>query len=271
MNTCDRKEQISELLKKENYGFYDLVKIMEILRGEGGCPWDREQTHKSIRNNFIEETYEVIEAIDTDDKKLLREELGDVLLQVVFHSRMEEECGEFCIDDVANDICVKLIHRHPHIFADVIADNCDEVLKNWEAIKNTEKQRITYTDKLNAVPKMLPSLIRAQKVGKKASFFDFESSDLVIDKIYEETEEVREAMATGDKDRVEEEIGDLLLTVTSLARKAGVDSEQALYNATNKFISRFEKVENKVIDMGKSIDEMSMPELDAVWDEIKHG
>lgn len=270
MDNTKRTADIKALMDKEGYNFYDLVKIMELLRSEGGCPWDREQTHKSIRNNFIEETYEVIEAIDTDDKKLLREELGDVLLQVVFHTRMEEEVGEFNIDDVANDICAKLIHRHPHIFADVVADNTEDVLRNWEQIKNEEKQRITYTHKLNAIPKMFPALMRAQKVGKKASFFDFESSDLVIDKIYEETEEVKEAMLEGDKAHIEEEIGDLLLTVTSLARKAGVDCEQALSKATDKFINRFEKVENKVIEMGKEIDKMTMPELDAVWDSLKH-
>ena len=270
MDNTKRTADIKALMDKESYNFYDLVKIMELLRSEGGCPWDREQTHKSIRNNFIEETYEVIEAIDTDDKKLLREELGDVLLQVVFHTRMEEEVGEFNIDDVANDICAKLIHRHPHIFADVVADNTEDVLRNWEQIKNQEKQRVTYTDKLNAIPKMFPALMRAQKVGKKASFFDFESSDLVIQKIYEETEEVKDAIAKGDKENIEEEIGDLLLTVTSLARKAGVDCEQALSKATDKFINRFEKVENKVTEMGCEIDKMSMTELDAVWDTIKH-
>ena len=268
MNT--RQEKINALLSKESYGFDDLVTIMELLRSEGGCPWDREQTHKSIRNNFIEETYEVIEAIDTNDAKLLREELGDVMLQIVFHARMEEEAGAFDVSDVANDVCVKLIHRHPHIFGYNDAKTSEDVLKNWEAIKNEEKSRVTYTDKLNAIPPMFPALLRAQKVGKKASFFDFETSDLVIDKIYEETEEVREAMSSGDKEQVEEEIGDLLLTVTSLARKAGVDSEEALFKAVNKFISRFEKVEKATIEKGLVIDKMSMEELDAIWDEIKH-
>lgn len=268
MNT--RQEKINALLSKESYTFDDLVTIMELLRSEGGCPWDREQTHKSIRNNFIEETYEVIEAIDTDDAKLLREELGDVMLQIVFHARMEEEAGAFDVNDVANDVCVKLIHRHPHIFGDNDAKTSEDVLKNWEAIKNVEKSRVTYTDKLKAIPPMFPALLRAQKVGKKASFFDFETSDLVIEKIYEETEEVREAMRSGDREQVEEEIGDLLLTVTSLARKAGVDSEEALFKAVNKFINRFQKVENAAIEKGLEIDKMSMAELDAIWDEIKH-
>ena len=270
MNTDVRQEKINKLLSKGSYNFDDLVTIMELLRSEGGCPWDREQTHKSIRNNFIEETYEVIEAIDTNDPKLLREELGDVMLQIVFHARMEEEAGEFNVNDVANDVCVKLIHRHPHIFGDNDAKTSEEVLKNWEAIKNVEKSRVTYTDKLRAIPPMFPALLRAQKVGKKASFFDFENADLVIEKIYEETAEVKEAMANGTQEQVEEEIGDLLLTVTSLARKAGVDSEEALFKAVNKFIDRFEKVENATIEKGLSVDKMSMPELDAIWDEIKH-
>ena len=265
-----RQEKINKLLSKESYNFDDLVTIMELLRSEGGCPWDIEQTHKSIRNNFIEETYEVIEAIDTDDTKLLREELGDVMLQIVFHARMEEEAGTFDVNDVANDVCVKLIHRHPHIFGDNDAKTSEEVLKNWEAIKSVEKSRVTYTDKLRAIPPMFPALLRAQKVGKKASFFDFENADLVIDKIYEETAEVKEAMESGNKEQVEEEIGDLLLTVTSLARKAGVDSEEALFKAVNKFIRRFEMVENAAIEKGLSVDKMSMPELDAIWDEIKH-
>ena len=268
MNT--RQEKINYLLSRESYSFDDLVTIMELLRGEGGCPWDREQTHKSIRNNFIEETYEVIEAIDNDDAKLLREELGDVMLQIVFHARMEEEAGTFDVNDVANDVCVKLIHRHPHIFGDNDAKTSEDVLKNWEAIKNVEKSRVTYTDKLKAIPPMFPALLRAQKVGKKASFFDFENADLVIEKIYEETAEVREAMESGDKAHVEEEIGDLLLTVTSLARKAGVDSEEALFKAVNKFICRFERVENAAIEKGLEVDKMSMEELDAIWDEIKH-
>ncbi len=268
MNT--RQEKINNLLAKESYSFDDLVTIMELLRSEGGCPWDREQTHKSIRNNFIEETYEVIEAIDNDDAKLLREELGDVMLQIVFHARMEEETGTFDVNDVANDVCVKLIHRHPHIFGDNDAKTSEDVLKNWEAIKNVEKSRVTYTDKLRAIPPMFPALLRAQKVGKKASFFDFENADLVIEKIYEETREVKEAMESGDKAHVEEEIGDLLLTVTSLARKAGVDSEEALFKAVNKFIGRFEKVEKATIERGLEIDKMSMEQLDAIWDEIKH-
>lgn len=267
---AERKEKVDYLTQKDHYGFDDLVLVIGLLRGEGGCPWDREQTHKSIRKDFIEETYEVIEAIDTDDPVLLREELGDVLLQVAFHAQIEREEGRFDVYDVANDICAKLIHRHPHVFGELKIDNSDDVLANWDKIKSEEKHRDTLTHKLRAIPPMLPALMRAQKVGKKASFFDFETTDAVFDKLYEEIEEVREAMKNGDQRDVDEEIGDLLLTVTSLARKAKTDSELALTNATNKFIDRFEKVENYVAEQGKRVEELTMTELDAVWDNIKH-
>ena len=266
-----RDEKVRYLLEKNTpYTFDDLVTVVELLRSEGGCPWDMEQTHKSIRNDFIEETYEVIEAIDTEDPALLREELGDVLLQVVFHARIEQEQDVFGMEEVSNDICAKLIHRHPHVFGTVEVENSAEVLKNWEAIKGEEKQRITMTDKLRAIPPMYPALMRAQKVGKKAACFDFGSADEVYKKLDEEIAEVKAAAAGGDQAAVEEELGDLLLTVTSLARKLGVKSEEALFHATNKFIDRFEKVENAVIEAGTDMETLTMAELDAIWDTIKH-
>ncbi len=266
----EKQERVERLLKTERYDFDDLCEVVVILRSNVGCPWDKEQTHKSLRRDFIEETYEVIEAIDTSDPKLLREELGDVMLQVVFHADIEHEEGRFDINDVANDICVKLIHRHPHVFGELKLDNSAAVLENWDKIKGVEKQRNTLTDKLRSIPPMLPALMRAQKVGKKASFFDFETAEAVYEKLNEEIDEVRTAAESGDRDAVMEEMGDLLLTVTSLARKLGVDSEQALFNATNKFIDRFEKVENAVISQGKTVEELSMPQLDEIWDSIKH-
>lgn len=266
----ERQEKVEYLTQKDRYGFEDLVLVMQLLRSEGGCPWDMEQTHKSIRKDFIEETYEVIEAIDTDDPVLLREELGDVLLQVAFHSQIEREEGRFDIYDVTSDVCAKLIHRHPHVFGEVKVNNSDDVLVNWDKIKGEEKHRETLTDKLRAIPPMLPALMRAQKVGKKASFFDFETSDAVFDKLYEEIEEVRAAMKNGNQVEIDEEIGDLLLTVTSLARKTKTDSELSLTNATNKFIDRFEAVEKCVIAQGKNVEDLSMTELDAIWDQIKH-
>lgn len=266
-----RDASVRYLLEKTTpYTFDDLVTVVELLRSEGGCPWDMEQTHKSIRGDFIEETYEVIEAIDTEDPVLLREELGDVLLQVVFHARIEQENDVFGMAEVSNDICAKLIHRHPHVFGTVEVENSAEVLKNWEAIKGEEKQRVTVTDKLRAIPPMYPALMRAQKVGKKAACFDFGSADEVYKKLDEEIAEVKAAAASGDQAAVEEELGDLLLTVTSLARKLGVKSEEALFHATNKFIDRFEKVENAVMEAGKDMETLTMAELDEIWDGIKH-
>ena len=269
-----REEKLTYLLNKrggeEKYTFDDLVLVMELLRSEGGCPWDIEQTHKSIRNDFIEEAYEVIEAIDTDNPTLLREELGDVLLNVVFHARIEDEKNTFTALDVTNDICEKMIHRHPHVFADVKVTDSENVLSNWEKIKGEEKQRITFTDKLRAIPPMYPALLRAQKVGKKASCFDFENVEDVYAKLYEEIDEIREAEKSGNKEDMAEELGDLLLTVTSLARKLGVNSEEALFNATNKFIGRFERLEKAVLAEGGNIEDMTMEELDAIWDKLKH-
>ena len=271
LTKTERDAKVAALMSKETpYTYEDLITVVELLRSEGGCPWDMEQTHKSIRNDFIEETYEVIEAIDTEDPALLREELGDVLLQVVFHARIEEEQDVFGMPEVANDICAKLIHRHPHVFGSLEVENSAEVLRNWEAIKGEEKQRVTMTDKLRAIPPMYPALMRAQKVGKKAACFDFETTEAVYDKLDEEIAEVKAAAASGDADAVAEELGDLLLTVTSLARKLGVKSEEALFHATNKFIDRFEIVENAVLAAGKNMEELSMAELDAIWDSIKH-
>ncbi len=264
------QEKIKLLLEKKEYDFDDLVTVVEVLRSDVGCPWDREQDHKSIRKEFIEETYEVIEAIDTSDPVLLREELGDVMLQVVFHTQIENEKGVFNINDVANDICVKLIHRHPHVFGDVVAESSEKVLANWEMIKSDEKQRVTVTDKLRAIPPMLPALMRAEKVGKKASCFDFEDEEQATVKVYEELEELRCAIESEDKAAIEEEVGDLLLTITSLCRKLGVESEVALNKATDKFINRFETLENAVIAKGGDIKNMSMTDLDEIWDEIKH-
>lgn len=270
----DRESKINYLLSREkgSYTFDDLLMVVELLRSPGGCPWDIEQDHHSIRNDFIEETYEVVEAIDKDDPVHLREELGDVLLQVVFHARIEEEESRFNAQDVTNDICEKMIYRHPHVFGEVQVKDSQQVLSNWEKLKGVEKQaeRVTMTDQLRAIPSMEPALMRAQKVGKKAACFDFANAEEVYRKLDEEIAEVKAAAASGDHAAVEEEMGDLLLTVTSLARKLGVKSEEALMHATDKFIRRFEQVEQAVMAGGKQMDQLSMPELDAIWDRIKH-
>ena len=265
--TRDEKKQ--QILQKKEYDARDLVTIVELLRLPGGCPWDMEQTHESIRNDLIEETYEVIEAIDTGDPALLREELGDVLLQVAMHARMEEEAGRCTFDDVANDICKKMIHRHPHVFGDVRADTSGEVLANWEVIKSEEKKRETVTDKLTAIPRQYPALMRAAKVGKKAKTMDFPDVDSVLSKVGEELDEVREALADGREAELAEEIGDLLFSAANLARKAGVDPELALTRATDKFISRFAAVEALATAAGRDLSDMSDAEKDDLWENAK--
>ena len=266
MEINEKKQMI---LQKKAYSTADLATIVEILRAPGGCPWDMEQTHSSIRNDLIEETYEVIEAIDNADPALLREELGDVLLQVAMHAEMEREVGRFTLDDVANDICKKMIHRHPHVFGNVQAETSAEVLANWEVIKSEEKQRETVTDKLNAIPRQLPALMRAVKVGKKAKSMDFPDAEAVAAKVEEELAEVREAMREGDRAHMEEEIGDLLLTVASLARFLHVDAERALGAATDKFIRRFAAVEAAVQESGTTMDALSPEALDKIWEKMK--
>ncbi|MGM9632525.1 MAG: YabN family protein [Eubacteriales bacterium] len=230
-----KDEKVEKILSKDKYNFDDLCLILEILRGEGGCPWDAEQTHESIRKNFIEETYEVLEAIDNKDSKLLREELGDVMLQVVFHTQMEKEAGNFDIDDVANDVCVKLVHRHPHIFGDIKADTTDEVLRNWEAIKNAEKSRNSAYDKLSSIPPMTPALMRAQKVAKKSGEFKgISAADIISQAVG-----LLENMKGNDANISAENMGEVLFLLTALASKADFDAEEALFKKTNAFIEKY--------------------------------
>lgn len=258
--------------RKEKYEMQDLLKIMELLRSPDGCPWDREQDHHSIRANFIEETYEAIEAIDTENAELLKEELGDVLLQVVFHAQMEREIGTFDFSDVVDGICKKLIVRHPHVFSDVSAQTSDEVLKNWDAIKMQTKEQKTQTEVLQSVSPALPALMRSQKVQKKAAKagFDWDNVDGALAKIFEELDELKEAIEEGGQISSEEELGDLLFSVVNVARFIHVDSEQALSKACDKFIGRFGKLEALALERGMDIQKASLPELNALWNEIKH-
>ena len=258
--------------QKDHYSIGDLLDIVRLLRGEGGCPWDREQTHQSIRSDLIEETCEVIEAIDLEDTALLREELGDVLLQVVFHCRIEEETSNFTFDDVCDEVCKKLIIRHPHVFGDVKADNTDQVLKNWDAIKMKTKGQETYTDTLNSVAKSLPALMRAQKVGKRAmrAGMDFRCAEDAIACINAEKSELDKAVAAGDKENIEEEIGDLLFSCVNAARHLGVDAELALKTATEKFIKRFSITEQLTSADKLDMKNLTIEELDVYWDKAKN-
>jgi len=256
---------------KEKYSIDDLVQIIRLLRGEGGCPWDMQQTHQSIRNNVIEEAYEVADAVDTDDKAALCEELGDLMMQVVFHARMAEESGDFNLDDVADGVCQKLVHRHPHVFGTVQADTVGQVLDNWDAIKMEEKNQQTYTDTLTSVPRAFPGIMRAAKVQKRAAKvgFDWADSKGAWDKLNEEIAEVRAAEQSGDADAIAEEMGDLLFSVVNVTRFLKVDGEEAISKATDKFITRFQSMEQLAVSKGLNLKELSLDEMDALWDEIK--
>ncbi len=256
---------------KENYDVNDLVQIVEILRSPDGCPWDREQDHKSIRRDFLEETYEVIEAINKDDRDLLLEELGDVLLQVVFHTQIEREKGSFELSDVADGICKKMIERHPHVFGNVNAETSEQVLENWDVIKKQTKQQKSQTDSMLSIPREFPALMRADKVQKKAAKvgFDWDSVDGAFDKVSEELQELKEAVLMGVVDNAREELGDLLFSVVNVSRFIKVDSEEALTGATDKFIDRFSKVEEMAKEQGLDMKETSLEELDKLWDKAK--
>ena len=254
---------------KDCYKFDDLLRIMEILRAPDGCMWDREQDHHSIRRNFIEETYEVCEAIDDEDTEHMKEELGDVLLQGVFHTQMEKEKGTFDIDDVADGICKKLIYRHPHIFGDVKVGSSEEILSNWDDLKRKEKHQETDTSALASVAKSLPGLIRAEKIQKKAAKvgFDWDGADGALEKVEEELAEVRQALA-GDGD-IEEELGDLLFAVVNVARHKKVDAERAVEKTCDKFIRRFGFMERQAKEENKVLSDLSLAEMDSLWNRSK--
>lgn len=265
------EKRIADLLSKKQYNVYDLAEIVKVLRSENGCPWDKIQTHQSIRNDFLEEVYEVIEAIDYDSEEMLREELGDVLLQVVFHAEIETEKGTFDLDDIANDICKKLIIRHPHVFGDVTADTVDTVLNNWDSIKKETKGQESYTDTLKSVPKVFPSLMRAQKLGKRASKanMDFKGVDDCFASLKSEVAEIQEALDNGDKSAAADELGDLLFSCANLARKLGVDAEELLDRANEKFLKRFEAVEKQVLQDGLDMASLDLETLDVYWEKGK--
>lgn len=257
-------------VQKDFYTVKDLEEIVAILRAPGGCPWDAEQTHESVRREFLEETYEVVEAIDEADPDHLKEELGDVLLQVVFHAQMEREAGRFDLEAVADGICKKLIYRHPHVFGQVEVSSTGQVLENWDQLKRKEKGQSTHTDALNSVARSLPSLWRAEKVQAKArkAGFDWDEVSGPLDKLSEELGELKTAVA--ENSNIEEELGDLLFAAVNLSRFVKVDCENALTAATDKFIRRFAKVEELAKERGRAMEHMTLAELDKLWDEAKH-
>ncbi len=256
---------------KDKYDINDLLKIMELLRSPGGCPWDAEQTHESIRNSLIEETYEVIEAINKKDKELLQEELGDVLLQVVFHAQMEKEKESFDFSDVCDGVCKKLVERHPHVFGSVSVESTDDVLKNWDDIKRKSKGQKTQGSAMEKIPKEMPALMRGEKIQSKArkAGFDWDEIDGAFEALESEIKELKEAMKSGHRKDIENEMGDVLFSCVNVSRFLKVDPELALTASNEKFITRFLEVERLANEQGINMKEKSIEELDELWKQAK--
>ncbi|URZ08301.1 hypothetical protein CLROS_036820 [Clostridium felsineum] len=254
-----------------NKDFHDLLSIIEMLRGEKGCPWDREQTHSTIKRSLIEECYEAVEAIEKNDDDMMVEELGDVLLQVVFHAQIGKEEGYFNINDIVSGICNKMIDRHPHVFKSEEIKDSSAVLEKWDEIKRREQHLKSYTEEMKHIPKVLPALIRAEKVQKKASKigFDFKNVEEAFGKVLEEISEVKDVYKGIKRDRITEEVGDLIFSVVNIARLLDIDGEFALNYTIDKFIKRFYYIETSAKDKNIEIENMSFDEMNALWDEAK--
>ena len=251
--------------------FQDLLDIIETLRNPGGCPWDREQTHESLKSALLEECYEVIDAIENEDEDALIEELGDVLLQVVFHASIGKEDGYFDIMDVIGGISNKMINRHPHVFGSEEANTSEQVLVNWDEIKKEEKGIKTLTEEMQNIAKSLPAATRAYKVQKKAKKvgFDWDDVNCAMDKVKEELNEIKEVYNCEDKSIIEGEVGDLLFACINVARFLEVDGELALDKTIKKFIKRFSYIENEAIKNNKNLKDMTLEEMDKLWEEAK--
>ena len=254
---------------KEKYGLDDFRRIMAILRGEDGCPWDRVQTHQSIRRDLLEEAYETATAIDTGDMDNLREELGDLLMQVLFHAQIESERGGFTFDDVCDEACKKLIRRHPHVFGKMELDTPEEVLTAWDEVKRQEKDQRSTAEAMESVARSMPALWRAEKVQKKAAKEGFDWPDWrgARDKLSEELEELDEAIADGA--RVEEELGDVLAAAVNLARLLKIDPERALTGSTDRFVWRYGRMEQLAAEKGQALSEMSLERQEELWQQAK--
>jgi tetrapyrrole methylase family protein / MazG family protein len=265
-----KRLEIGEIMTEEDKGFDRLVDIMRRLRGPGGCPWDAEQSHESLKRYLLEECYEVIEAIDKNDPGHLKEELGDLMLQPVFHAVIAEEKGEFTLDEVLQTICDKLVLRHPHVFGDQVVKTAGEQVENWERIKKLEKGE-ERKSALSGVPPHLPALLKAQKITEKAARvgFDWEHADQVFAKVIEELHEFEETMSAGDELRMEEELGDLLFAIVNLGRFLSLNPEEALRKTIVRFSRRFNHIEETMHARGVKMKEASLAEMESLWEEAK--
>ena len=263
---CRRSKIVLDFLCKESYDLRDFVALVSYLRSPNGCPWDQVQTHESIRRNFLEETYEACEAIDAGDLVHMREELGDVLMQVLFHTDIEREAGHFDIDDVADAACKKLVYRHPHVFRRDEPDAPD-----WDTMKQRERAQTTTAEAMDSVARSLPALWRCDKIQAKAAKTGFEWPDVhaALDKVDEETRELRAAVASGDTEAIGDELGDLLFAAVKVARFAGIDPEQAAHAACEKFIRRFAAMEAAAADSGVPLEQRTLAQMQPLWQQAK--
>jgi len=259
-------------MKKENYNFEDLIKIVEKLRSKDGCPWDKAQTHKSLKKYLIEESYETLEAIDLENDYKIKEELGDVLLQIILHSQIAKEESRFNVNEVIDGISKKMISRHTHVFGDAIATTEEQVLINWNKIKNKEKGLDKVKHILEDIPKTLPSLMKSYEIQDKASKvgFDFEKKQDAFGKVKEEIEEFLQASNQKEKDKMEQEMGDILFSLVNACRFLKIDPEIALQRTNQKFINRFEFIEKECESKNMDIKTMKLEELDRIWEEAKN-
>ncbi|MFA5928885.1 MAG: nucleoside triphosphate pyrophosphohydrolase [Candidatus Margulisiibacteriota bacterium] len=258
--------------KQDNKKIEKLLGIVARLRAPDGCPWDREQTHETLKPYLVEETYEALEAIDHKNYKGLCEELGDILLHVVFHANLAQEEGHFNFDDVVASANNKMIHRHPHVFSDARADTVDDVWRHWEKIKGEEKKaKKEVGSVLENVPKALPSLYRADKLQRRAARigFDWDNIAGAWEKVYEELQELKEVYEGDDKEKISEEIGDLLFSIVNISRKLNLDAEEALRGSIDKFMKRFHYIEEQTTAKGKDLQKMPLEEMDRLWREGK--
>ena len=258
---------------KKRYDINDLLEIMKLLRSENGCPWDKVQTHESIRTDLIEETYEVCEGIDCGSSEMLREELGDLLLQIVFHSQIETEQGNFNFDDVCNDICQKLVYRHPHVFGEVKVNDSDDVLKNWDALKKESKHQNTYSDTLESVPKTFPALLRGEKVCKRAARagLPINSAKEFADRIRAQLDKLEANGFSADNAQNSELMGNMLLSFCNLDRIMKTDGEKALTYSTNRVIISFRDIEDKILADGKKLEDLTEEELQRMAEKVFSG
>lgn len=263
---CRRSKIVLDFLCKESYDLRDFVALVSYLRSPNGCPWDQVQTHESIRRNFLEETYEACEAIDAGDLVHMREELGDVLMQVLFHTDIDREAGHFDIDDVADAACKKLVYRHPHVFRRDEPDAPD-----WDTMKQRERAQTTTAEAMDSVARSLPALWRCDKIQAKAAKTGFEWPDVhaALDKVDEETRELRAAVASGDTEVIGDELGDLLFAAVKVARFAGIDPEQEAHAACEKFIRRFSAMETAAANDGTALEQCTLAQMLTLWQQAK--